>query len=144
ERLITQGEITTDAPLFTLLNQDDLWAVLNIFPSLRLQTQPVQIVLIRHNGHNHYIKILSITPAIDRTGTTLPYFIARVPLANTNLDMAAGDKVLADIDAEIITATVRVRTKAIQYIDGQATVFVHEQGKYTAVPVTLGVQDDNF
>lgn len=144
ERLINQGEITTDAPLFTLLNQDDLWAELNIFPSQRVQTQPGQIVHIRHNGHNHDSKILSITPAIDSNGTPLPYVIARVPLANKHLDMAAGDKVLADIDAEIITATIRVRTKAIQYIDGQATVFVHEQGKYTAVPITLGVQDDNF
>lgn len=144
ERFINQGEITTDAPLFTLLNQDDLWAELNIFPSQRFQIQPGQIVHIRHNGHNHDGSILSITPAIDSNGKPLPYVIARVPLVNKHRDMAAGDKVLADIDAEMLTATVRISTKALQYIEGQATVFVHEHGKYTAVPVTLGVQDDNF
>src|SRR5699024_1560642 len=128
----------------TLLNQGDLWAELNIFSSQRLQTQPGQIVHIRHNGHNHDSKILSITPAIDSNGTPLPYVIARVPLATKHLDMAACVKEVVDIDADIIPATVHVRTKGIQYIDGQATVFVYEHGKSTAVPVTLGVQDDNF
>lgn len=143
ERLINQGEISTDAPLYTLLNQQKLWAELNIFPMQRSEVKVGQSVHVRHNGHDHDSTIISITPAPNNSGTTLPYVIARVPLNNDHQDMAAGDKVLADIDAQTIHAKVRVRNSAIQEIEGQTVVFVHHDEHYEAVPVELGVQDDH-
>ena len=144
DRLINEGEITTDAPLFSLLNQDELWAELTIFPSQRAEITQHLPVHIRHNGHDHQGSILSITPAASPQGVTLPYVVARVPLNNHQGDMAAGDKVLADIDAETIQASKRVAISALQEIDGKQVVFVHRNATYEAVPVVIGVQDDHY
>ncbi len=144
ERFINQGEVSGDAPLFTLLNQDELWAELNLFPLQRREIKVGQAVHIRHNDHDHNSKIQSITPAPNNAGRALPYVVARVPLKNDHQDMAAGDKVLADIDAELVNAKVRVALSAIVEIEGQKVVFVHEHNSYQAVPITLGVQDDHF
>lgn len=143
ERWLNEGEISTETPLFTLLNQDELWAELTIFPSQRAAVKVGQPVHVRHNGHNHNSRIASITPA-NLSGSALPYVIARVPLKNEHQDMVAGDKVLADIDAQTLQAAVRIERDAVQELDGQLVVFVHHEGEYSARPVTLGLQDDHY
>lgn len=145
ERWLNEGEITGDAPLFTLLNQDELWAELNIFPSQRDDIKVGQHVHIRHNNHDHNSTILSITPNLSQNGATaLRLVVARVLLKNEHLDMAPGDKVLGDIDAQTVQAKVRVEVGAIQELEGQPVVFVHHDGNYEAAPVQLGVVDDHY
>lgn len=145
ERWLNEGEITGDTPLFTLLNQAELWAELNIFPSQRDDIKVGQQVHIRHNNHDHNSRILSITPNLSQNGAVaLPLVVARVPLANEHLDMAPGDKVLGDIDAQTVQAKVRVEIEALQELDGSPVVFVHNNDNYQAVPVVLGVIDDHY
>lgn len=145
ERLINVSETTTDAPLFILVNQEQLWAELSVFPSQRAAIKPKQAVHIRHNGHDHHAEIMSLVPpSAIAPGTAQPYVIARVVLNNEFHDMAAGDYVLADIDVELVEAAVRIKTSALQELEGQMVVFVHEQELYRAVPVTLGVRDDCY
>lgn len=145
ERWLNQGQITTDAPLFTLVNQNELWAELNIFPSQRHEIQVGQHVHVRHNGHDHDSIIASITPALaSGTNAAMPYVIARVLLNNKHHDMAPGDKVMADIGAEEVPVAVRVEKVAIQEMDGQPVVFIHKNATYEASPVVLGVQDDSY
>lgn len=143
ERWINQGEITTDAPLFTLLDQDELWAELTIFPSQRAEVKVKQSVHVRHQGHDHNSRIISITPA-NSSGSALPYVLARVPLKNEHRDMVAGDKVVADIDTQSLEVPVRIERQAIQELDGQSVVFVAHEGKYEARPVKLGLEDDHY
>lgn len=140
ERMANIGEITGDAPLFTLVNNDTLWAQLKIFPSLRFEVEPGQDVHVNHNGHIHDSKIASVTPGTQGQ----PYVLARVALHNRRGDMAPGDMVSAQIDAEKVDVALTVENRALQTLDEQTVIFIQEDDRYTARELSLGRTDGRF
>ncbi|MBN7796462.1 efflux RND transporter periplasmic adaptor subunit [Parahaliea mediterranea] len=140
DRMANIGEITGDIPLFTLVNNDTLWAQLKIFPSLRFEVQPGQNVHINHNGHIHDSHIASVTPGTQGQ----PYVLARVALQNSRGDMAPGDMVSAQVDAEKVNVSLVVENRALQTLDGQIVIFVKEGDRYTARAVKPGRTDGRF
>jgi len=139
-RMANVGEITGDAPLFTLVNNSTLWAELKIFPGMRFEVTPGQDVHINHNGHVHDSTISSITPASEGQ----PFVLARVTLADTNGDMAPGDMVSAQIDAERVEVDLVVEERALQTIDEQLVVFVQQDDQYTPRALEIGRGDGRF
>lgn len=134
------GEITGDAPLFTLLNSQQLWAELKIFPSQRFEVQVGQGVHVTHNGHLHESTIESITPA----AMGRPFVLARVILSNDDGDMAPGDMVKAQIDAEKVPVNIAVNNKGLQSFGGGPVVFIHADNSYQAQPLKLGRSDGKY
>lgn len=140
ERMANVGEITGEAPLFTLVNSDTLWAQLKIFPSLRFEVQPGQDVHVNHNGHIHDSRIVNVIPGTQGQ----PYVLARVTLQNIRGDMAPGDMVSAQIDAEKVEVALTVENSALQTLDEQTVVFVQEGDRYTPRAVSAGRTDGRF
>ncbi|MCB1675490.1 MAG: efflux RND transporter periplasmic adaptor subunit [Halioglobus sp.] len=140
ERMANVGEITGNTPLFTLVNNDTLWARLKVFPSQRFEVQPGQDVHVSHNGHLHDSHIASVTPGTRGQ----PYVVARVVLTNSRGDMAPGDMVSAQVDAEKAAVALAVASRAVQTLEEQPVVFVQEGDRYAARTVSLGRTDGRF
>lgn len=140
DRMANAGEVTGDSPLFTLVNTDTLWALLRVFPSQRFEVEAGQSVHVIHNGHVHDSEIASVTPG----GQDQPFVVARVALKNTLGDMAPGDMVSAQIDAERVSVALAVDNLALQTLETQAVVFVQEGDHYHPRAVDLGRSDGRF
>lgn len=139
KRTTNAGEMTGDAPLFTILNSDRFWAELKVFPSQRFEVQPGQSVHIHHNNHIHEGEISSITPIASEE----PVVLARVVLQNRDGDMAPGDLVSGQIDAEKVDVNLLVKNQALQTLHGREVVFVLHNDTYRAQPVELGRSDEH-
>lgn len=131
------GEVTGDAALFTLVDDSTLWAELKIFPSQRFEVAPGQAAHINHNSHIHESEIASITPAPRGQS----YVLARAVLPDTSGDMAPGDMVSAQIDAEKVSVALVVENTALQILEDKPVVFVHEDNSFTPRPLDLGRTD---
>ncbi len=134
------GELTGDAPLFSLVDNSELWAELKIFPSQRFEVSPGQDIHVNHTGHIHEGTIASVTSATQGQ----PFVLARSKLTNTNGDMAPGDMVSAQIDAEKVSVSLMVETAALHTVEDKLVVFVQEHEKFTAREVVVGRSDGRF
>jgi len=136
-RSVNVGEITGDAPLFTLLNDETLWAQLKIFPGQRGQVKPGLSVHIQHNSHEHDGEIASLTPSTDGS----PFVLARVVLNNDRDDMAPGDMVRGQIDVEKVEVPLVVDNRALQGFRDWTVVFIRVGDTYEIRPLALGRSD---
>lgn len=136
-RMTNVGEITGEASLFTLVNNDRLWAELKVFPGQRFEVNVGQDVHISHNNHTHEGQIATVTPASGEE----PFVLARVSLPNRDGDMAPGDLVSGQIDAEKVKVPLLVDNRALQTVHDQTVVFVVNDEVYQAHPVELGRSD---
>lgn len=134
------GEITGSTPLFTLVNTQRLWATMQVFSGQRFEVKPGLPVHVVHNGHRHESTIESLAPADNGE----PYVLARTTLENPSGDMAPGDLVTGEIDAEIISVALVVANEALQTHDGKTVVFVREGNRYHAQPVKVGRTDGRY
>ena len=48
------------------------------------------------------------------------------------------------VDAQKVDVSLRVENEAIQSMDGNSVVFLNDGNTFQAVPVKLGIKDDNF
>lgn len=140
ERMANVGEITSDSPLFTLINNEILWAELKVFPSQREQVAVGQSVHIEHNAHIHESKITRITSLSGGA----PYVLARVALNNKSKDMAPGDLVNGIIDVERIDAPLAIDNRALQEFRDWKVVFIKVGDTYEFRPLELGRSDGRF
>lgn len=139
-RYLNPGEVTAGRVLFKLLNSQSLWAELKVFHQQRKQVQAQQKVSLLDNNEKIVSQIHHMIPG----PTNEPYLLARVPFDNSNKQHTPGDLISADITVKTFTADVRVETKAIQYMEGQAVVFIQKGDEYNAQAVTLGASDDQY
>ncbi len=137
ERLANVGETATDSPLFTLINNETLWAELKVFPGQRGQVKPGQSVHIEHNTHIHEGQITHITSPSGGE----PYVFARVTLNNENDDMAPGDLVNGKIDVEIIKVPLVIDKRALQDFRDWKVAFIKVGDSYEIRPLELGRSD---
>lgn len=136
-REATIGEVTGDEPLFTVISTDTLWAELNLFPNQRRAVQQGQTVQLDINGQAVSGTIARLMPSHNDT----PYQLARVVVQNRESVWTPGDWVQADITTEQVDVSLVVNNKALQVVEGQTVVFVKQDDRYRAQPVTLGRRD---
>ncbi|SVD51057.1 uncharacterized protein METZ01_LOCUS403911, partial [marine metagenome] len=78
------------------------------------------------------------------SGSLEPYQIAIVEITNTEGEFSPGDMVTGVVDAQKVDVSLRVENEAIQSMDGNSVVFLNDGNTFQAVPVELGIKDDNF
>ncbi|WP_154221918.1 efflux RND transporter periplasmic adaptor subunit [Marinicella rhabdoformis] len=139
-RYLNPGEVTADRILFKLLDSQSLWAELKVFHQQRKQVRAQQKVSLLDNNEKIVSTIHHMIPGPENE----PYLLARVPFDNSNKQHTPGDLISADITVFESTVDVRVENKAIQYMEGQAIIFIQKGDEYTAQSVTLGVSDDDY
>lgn len=137
---ISVGETAHDAPIFTLVSNDTLWAELKIFPGQRDAVKAGQTVHIRHNNHLHESQLKNITIMSDGE----PFVVARAMLRNDNGDMAPGDLVVGQIDVEKVNVPLAVNNRALHDLRDWTVVFIKIGDTYELRPLTLGRSDGRF
>lgn len=140
ERLANVGETTNGSPLFTLINNETLWAELKVFPGQRRQVQPGQSVHIEHNNHTHESQITHITSLSGGA----PFVLARVSLRNESNDMAPGDLVNGKIDVEKVDVPLTIDNRALQDFRDWKVVFIKVRDTYEFRPLELGRSDGRY
>ncbi len=130
------GELTQDQPLFTLFNDDILWAEFKVFPNQMRLIKKNQRVIIDN-------EVFSIAHIIPNT-TNAPYELARVRLDNHEHGWRAGVTLKADVITQTKSVNVRIPNRAMQQVEGKTVVFTKQGHEYIASPVTLGLQDSQF
>lgn len=134
------GEIAEQQTLFTLVDNRRLWAEFKVFPSQRFEVRPGLAVHVVHSSHEHDSVIEHVVPGHQGQ----PYVIARVVLDNGQGEMAAGEMVTGQIDAEKISLPLVVEQQAVQTLRGDTVVFVQEEQHYVARNVRLGRGDGRY
>lgn len=128
------GEVTGDAPLFTLVDTRTLWAELQVFPTQRAAVAVGQTAIVQSGEHRVKARIASITPA----GGGKPYVVARVVLDNADHKLAPGELVSADIVVEEVKVPLAVDKRALQTVHDWRVVFVKSGDTYELRPLKLG------
>lgn len=140
ERSANRGESVSDTRLFTLVNNETLWAELKVFPSQREQVLAGQSVHIQHNKHLHDSQISHMTASANGA----PFVLARVLLTNTEGDMAPGDLVQGTIDVEEVEVPLVVDNRALQTFRDWTVVFIKVGDIYEIRPLELGRRDGRY
>lgn len=132
---VSVGEMVGDTPLFTLVNNERLWAELKIFPRQRGDVSAGQAVQLRAGEHTYAGRIDHILP------TGAAYVVARVVLDNTDGHFAPGDMVNAEILLEKVTVPLVVDNRALQRVGERPGVFIRVGERYAFRPLILGRSD---
>lgn len=139
-RSVNRGEITTDAPLFTLTNDKTLWAEFKVFPGQRAQVKSGQNVHIELNTHMHESQLTHITASAGGA----PFVFARAALSNEDGDMAPGDLVNGKVDVETVEVPLVIDNRALQDFRDWKVVFIKVGDTYEIRPLELGRSDGRY
>ncbi len=131
------GETTGDQPLLTIINFDQLWAELTIFPSNARRIQPGQEVIVEADGELMRGSISHILPGSSES----PAVLARVTLDNSDGRWSPGLLLQADITIGRSEVALTVDNRAIQSFENNPVVFVQEGATYESRTVALGRKD---
>ena len=136
ERHANPGELTQDQPLFTLFNDNILWAEFKIFPNQMRIIKQGQKVIIDEEVFN----IAHIIPNQNNE----PFELARVRLDNHDHGWRAGVTLKADVITQSKTAHIRIPNDALQQFENKTVVFIKQGHTYEPSPVKIGLRDNQF
>lgn len=136
----TVGESVSDTAFITIVNKQQLWANLRVFPSHQQQLHLGQTALVFDEDATYTRKISRLIPKQGQT----PYLQAGIKLDNHKGRWLAGEVIRAAIVVAEEQVPVRVHKSAIQQIDGQPVVFVAEGDEYHKRVISKGMQGHQF
>ncbi len=139
-RNVNVGQLVAGETLYDIVNANTLWAELKVFPSKRDTIKPGSYVHIKKGSQQQDAQVKVLIPSSSQS----PYQIAIVEIDNIEGVFSPGDMVTGVVDAQKIAVSLRVENEAIQSMDGNLVVFLHYGNMFQAVPVQLGIKDDNF
>ena len=139
-RNVNVGQLVTSETLYKIVDAETLWAELKVFPSKRDTIKQGSYIHIKKGSRQQDAKVKFLIPS----GSLEPYQIAIVEITNTEGEFSPGDMVTGVVDAQKVDVSLRVENEAIQSMDGNSVVFLNDGNTFQAVPVELGIKDDNF
>ena len=139
-RNVNLGQLVAGETLYDIVDANTLWAELKVFPSKRDTIKPGSYVHIKKGSQQQDAQVKVLIPSSSQS----PYQIAIVEIDNIEGVFSPGDMVTGVVDAQKIAVSLRVENEAIQSMDGNSIVFLHYGNMFQAVPVKLGIKDDNF
>ncbi|AIF97505.1 efflux RND transporter periplasmic adaptor subunit [Alteromonas australica] len=139
-RNVNVGQLVAGETLYDIVDANTLWAELKVFPSKRDTIKPGSYVHIKKGSQQQDAQVKVLIPSSSQS----PYQIAIVEIDNIEGVFSPGDMVTGVVDAQKIAVSLRVENEAIQSMDGNSIVFLHYGNMFQAVPVKLGIKDDNF
>ena len=139
-RNVNVGQLVTSETLYKIVDAETLWAELKVFPSKRDTIKPGSYIHIKKGSQQQDAQVKVLIPSSSQS----PYQIAIVEIDNIEGVFSPGDMVTGVVDAQKIAVSLRVENEAIQSMDGNSIVFLHYGNMFQAVPVKLGIKDDNF
>ena len=136
------GNLTNDAPLFTIVDLSKVWAKFHIFPKdtgYINEGQSVSVHTLGNIDKEATSTIKMLLPTADALSQT---YVAIVELNNENSDWRPGMTVEGDVSVSQTKAKVIIPQSAIQTMEDQSVVFVESNNEYEMRPVRLGKTDN--
>lgn len=136
------GNLTSDAPLFSIVDLSKVWAKFHIFPKDTGYIKEGQSVTVHTLGNiekEATSNIKMLLPTADALSQT---YIAIVELDNDNSDWRPGMTVEGDVSVSQTNADIVVPQIAIQTMEDKSVVFVESNNEYEMRPVKLGKTDN--
>lgn len=143
ERTISIGDTAEEAPIFVVADLSSLWAEFYIFAGDMDSIQQGQTVLVHTlDGKNTATgTLITIQPTAEASSQSI---VARTAIDNADGKWRSGMTVRGDVVVQEQPVGLAVPTDAIQRMEGNSVVFVREGKSYHAVPVTLGIADNEM
>ncbi|EKE82893.1 efflux RND transporter periplasmic adaptor subunit [Idiomarina xiamenensis] len=136
------GEIVEQAVLFEVLNSQRVWVELSAFPAdveaLEVGQTATLNDLHQHRQANGTVSYISPQMSAGHIAK------ARIELANESGHWRPGMHVSANVRVAQRDAEVVVKRAAIQTLEQQTVVFVRQDQRFIAQPVTLGIQSGDW
>ena len=140
KRPASEGQMSGQSPLYTIIDTTTVWAKLTVFPAQRKQLKAGMPVIIRHADQELEGTIETLMPSPDQQA----HSIAIVVLDNANNQLSPGDLIEGTILLHTVQAKVRVPNQAIQQFRNGPAVFINADDAYQAVPVTPGASNSFY
>ncbi len=134
------GELAEQQVLFTVTNDDQLWAELRVFPRQAAQISAAQSVTLTADNRLAESSIKHLLS--DTTGK--PFMIARVPLDNRKKQWSPGLMIEAQVSVEKTQVPLVVDNRGLQSFRDWSVVFIQVGDQYEIRPLTLGHSDGRF
>ncbi|HJO11800.1 MAG TPA: efflux RND transporter periplasmic adaptor subunit [Gammaproteobacteria bacterium] len=134
------GEYAGEQPLLTIVNYQNVWADLNVFPGEAQRIRPGQEVNLRMGELTAVSTIRYLNPGEGLS----PHVIARVPLANPDLLWTPGLLVEADVTVDQFEVSLAVDNRALQSFRDWQVVFIQIGDSYEIRPLELGRTNGRF
>lgn len=131
------GELAQSQNLLTIANYDILWVDLQVFPSQARKVKVGQAVRVFGEHQEATSSIRFILPGVGEQ----PFLRARVLLDNTKGQWAPGLMLSGSVAVLQTEVPLRVKSRAIQQMDGQDVVFIQSGDAFEARPVVVGTTD---
>lgn len=140
ERHASEGQMSGQTPLYTIIDTSTVWAKLTVFPAQRQHLKPGMPVTISHAGGEFEGTVKVIMPSPEQQ----PHSIAIVVLDNADNQFSPGDLVEATITLNTVEAKIRVPNQAIQQFRNGPAIFINAHDAYQAVPITPGASNNLY
>ena len=137
------GNVTGEAPIFTVADLSEVWAEFHVFPRDLPKVKHNQQVGV-HTLENEQVQsapIHLILPTADALSQTV---VAIVAMDNHNNQWRPGMMVQGDVMVSETKVGMAVQEQAIQRMENQTVVFVKEDDAYEMRPVSLGMSDGDL
>ncbi len=134
------GEVTGSAPLFTLVNIEQLWAELRVFPGQRVGVKHDQPVTLTIENDKLAGVVEHLIPAFNGE----PFVTVRVTVDNHDERYAPGDLVTGWITVASEHLPLVVDNKALQTVREQDAIFMANGNRYEVRALTLGRRDSHI
>jgi cobalt-zinc-cadmium efflux system membrane fusion protein len=136
------GNLTSDEPMFTIVDLSKVWAKFHIFPKDTNQIQEGQSVKVHTLGNVEKEATSTIKMLLPTADALSQTYVAIVELDNENSDWRPGMTVEGDVAVSQQNATIIVPESAIQTMEDQTVVFVESNNSYEMRPVKIGKTDN--
>lgn len=136
------GNLTNDAPLFTIVDLSKVWAKFHIFPKDTGYIKEGQSITVHTLGNIEKEAISNIKMLLPTADALSQTYIAIVELDNDNSDWRPGMTVEGDVSVSQTNANIIVPQSAIQTMEDKSVVFVENNNEYEMRPVKLGKTDN--
>ena len=136
------GNLTSDEPMFKIVDLSKVWAKFHIFPKDTNQIKEGQSVIVHTLGNDEKEAASTIKMLLPTSDALSQTYVAIVELDNENGDWRPGMTVEGDVSISQENASIIVPTSAIQTMEDQKVVFIESNNSYEARPVKTGKIDN--
>lgn len=143
ERHLVRGEVIkedADEPTFVIADLSSVWVHLTVNTTHLDHIRPGQkvTIVVPNNPTPIAAAVDYVAPLIDEATRTAT---ARVVLPNPERTLRPGLFVTATLASDSVTVPIAVPKSAIQIIEGQPTVFIHDKKGFMPAAVSLGASN---
>ena len=121
------GNLTSDEPMFTIVDLSKVWAKFHIFPKDTNQIKEGQSVKVHTLGNVEKEATSTIKMLLPTADALSQTYVAIVELDNENSDWRPGMTVEGDVAVSQENASIVIPTSAIQTMEDQTVVFVESK-----------------